>query len=581
MKRNIILLTCIVFVAGAVSAASEKPNILFIMSDDHTSQAVGVYGGRLAALNPTPTIDLIANGGVVMQNAFCHNAICTPSRACIMTGQYSSVNGCTTLNDALPPEKQYLSLEMKKAGYQTAVIGKWHLHARPSSFEYFKVLPEQGFYFDPIFYETGQQGRVERIHPYNPEETLVYEPDAVQMKGHSTDCITDAAIEWLEEKRDPHQPFFLKLHFKAPHDYFEYAPRYDDYLSDVTIPEAENMWERKNNGSIATRGYEDELIHYIGTSVGRRNRRRNYAENPRTPWADKVDHSLGDKEIKRQVYQEYMKAYLRCVKGVDDNVKRVVDYLKAEGLYDDTVIIYTGDQGFYLGEHDFIDKRWGYEEAMRMPLIVRYPKSISAGSRTDAIVENVDFAPTMLDFADLPTPDYMQGRSFREIIETGNEPSDWKKAAYYHYQMHMAHHDNPAHIAIRTKRYKLMLFYGSGWKGEAEPDTPPAWELYDLKLDPTEDNNLYDNPEYAGVIAELKDELKALRKQYKVDGPEFACNKVINEFWDYDDEDRAKAVAISKRLAEQVNQGEWPHAPNLKAAKEYAEKFRKQNEGKR
>jgi len=211
------------------------------------------------------------------------------------------------------------------------------------------------------------------------------------------------------------------------------------------------------------------------------------------------------------------------------------------------VIMYTGDQGFYLGEHDYIDKRWGYEEGMRMPFIVRYPKTIKAGSRTDAIVENVDYAPTMLEFAGVPTPSYMQGKSFKSILETGVEPADSKKAAYYHYWMHMKHHANPGHIGIRTKRYKLLFFYGAAEKSDTAA-TPPAWELYDLQRDPKEMNNLYDNPEYAGVIAELKTQLKDMRAKNGEDDPKFACNKVIEDFWDYDDEDRAKAIAISNRL---------------------------------
>ncbi|VGO19624.1 sulfatase family protein [Pontiella sulfatireligans] len=557
MKKNYLWVALGLAATLATAVNASKPNILFVMSDDHTSQAVGVYGSRLAKLNPTPTIDSIAKEGIVMENAFCHNAICTPSRACIMTGQYSAINGCPTLNDSLPAERQYLSMEMKKAGYQTAVIGKWHLHDLPSSFDYYKVLQGQGDYFDPFFYETGATGDVKRQMKWGSKPWTTFK-GAVEMKGHSTDCIADSALEWFKEKRDPEQPFFLKLHFKAPHDYFEYAPRYESYLAEVEIPEAANMWDRKKNGSIATRGVNDELLPYIGTSVGRRNLRRNYAEDKNTPWADQMDLSKSDDEVKRQAYQLYMKAYLRCVKGVDDNLKRVIDYLKAEGLYDNTVIMYTGDQGFYLGEHDYIDKRWGYEEAMRMPFIVRYPKSIKANTRSDAIVENVDYAPTMLDFAGVPTPDYMQGRSFKPIIESGKEPDDWKKAAYYHYQMHMAHHDNPGHIAIRTKRYKLIFFYGTPMDS-GTPDTPPAWELYDLKMDPSEDNNIYDNPEYAGIVAELKDELKTLRKEYKVDGPEFAYNKAINDYWDYDEEDRAKAEAISHSVIEKHKNGTWTH----------------------
>ena len=236
---------------------------------------------------------------------------------------------------------------------------------------------------------------------------------------------------------------------------------------------------------------------------------------------------------------------MRCVKGVDDNLKRVIDYLKKEDLYDNTIIIYTGDQGFMLGEHDYQDKRWAYEESMRMPFIVRYPKGIAAGSSSDAIIENVDYPVMMLDYAGVSKPSYMQGRSFRSILESGNEPQSWKKAAYYHYWMHMAHHDNPAHIAIRTKRYKLILFYGAKTDSD-QAQTPPAWELYDLSKDPKETNNLYDNPENKVVIEELKSDLKKLRTEYREDDPKFTCNKVIDEFWDYSVADRQKAIQISK-----------------------------------
>lgn len=515
------------------SMAAEKPNILFIMSDDHTSQAVGVYGGRLASLNPTPTIDSIAKEGVIMTNAFCTNAICTPSRACIMTGQYSAVNGVHTLSGKLSPENQHLAHEMKKAGYQTAVIGKWHLKHRPSAFDYYKVLPGQGKYHDPNFFE-GTLG-----------DTKGKE---VQMQGHSSDCVADSALDWFKNTRKKDQPFFLKFHFKAPHDMFEYAKRYESYLADVDIPEPASLWDNKKNGSIATRGYNDELVNYIGTSIGRRNHRRNYTKY----WAK--DKSLTDDEAKRQAYQGYLKAYLRCVKGVDDNLKRVIDYLKAENLYDNTIIVYTGDQGFMLGEHDYQDKRWAYEETVRMPFIVRYPKSIKAGSTSDAIIENVDYPAMMLDFAGVETPDYMQGKSFRSIIETGKEGNDWKKAAYYHYWMHMAHHDNPGHIAIRTKRHKLILFYGASIKSD-QAQTPPAWEFYDLKNDPKEMNNLYDNPEYANVIKELKSQLKELRKNYGEDDPKFAFNKVIDEFWDYDSEAKAKAIEISHDYTKLMKSG--------------------------
>ncbi|MFD2255218.1 sulfatase [Luteolibacter algae] len=524
--------------ASALPAAPKRPNILFVMSDDHTSQSIGAYGGRLAVLNPTPTIDSIAKEGILMENAFCQNAICTPSRASIMTGQSSAVNGCPTLGDPLPKEKQYLALELDKAGYDTAIVGKWHLDALPEAFHYYKVLPGQGKYHNPIFLEKGQTG----TQPYRSGGQTITLQSAVKMEGHSSDCIADSALEWFETKRNPEKPFYLSLHFKAPHDMFEYAPRYEEYLADVTIPEPANMRQRgEHSGSLATRGANDELIPYIGTSIGLRNPRRNYTNSG--AWAKDLDLTKSEAEIQGDAYQGYLKAYLRCVKGVDDNLKRVIDYLKAEGLYDNTIIIYTGDQGFYLGEHDFMDKRWPYEESMRMPFIVRYPETIKPG-KIDAIVENIDYAPTILDFAGVKTPSYMQGKSFKSILETGAEPQDWKKAAYYHYWMHMASHDNPACIAIRTKQYKLIQYYGAPINSD-QAETPPAWELYDLKKDPTEDNNVYDNPEYAGVIEELKQELKNRRAELGEDDPKFAFNKVIDEFWNYGPEKRARAIEIS------------------------------------
>ncbi len=525
MQRQTTLVVILWCLSAIAAPAADKPNILFIMSDDHTSQAVGVYGSRLAKLDPTPTIDRIAREGVIMQNAFCTNSICTPSRACIMTGQYSAVNGCPNLGNPLPPERQYLAIEMKKAGYETAVIGKWHLKIRPAAFDYYKVLPGQGKYHDPEFFE-GTYGDLKGGH--------------VQMTGHSSDCITDSVLEWFKNKRDESKPFFLKYHFKAPHDMFDYAQRYEDYLADVEIPEPESLYDNRQNGSIATRGHNDELIHVIGTSIGPRNHRRSYKG-----WGKA---GTTPDEIKHLAYQTYLKKYLRCVKGVDDNLKRVVDYLKAEGLYDNTVILYTGDQGFMLGEHDYQDKRWAYEESMRMPFIVRYPKTVPAGTRCDAIVENVDYGPLMLDFAGVTTPHYMQGRSFRSIIESGQEPADWKQAAYYHYWMHMAHHDNPAHVALRTKQYKLIFYFGAATNA-SRPSTPPGWELYNMTSDPLEMNNLYDNLKYADVIEDLKAQLKSLRAKYEEDDPKFPCNQVIDEYWDYDEDDRAKAVEISHRMA--------------------------------
>lgn len=550
--NKFLKISVLIFAMNMCFAQSKKPNVLFIMSDDHTSQAIGAYGGRLQKLNPTPTIDQIAKEGVVMTNAFCQNAICTPSRSSIITGQSSAVNGCPTLNDALPKERQYLPIEMKKAGYQTAIIGKWHLHELPETFDYYKVLPGQGDYFNPVFYDSDGTESI-KSKKYNIEK-------GSRMEGHSSDCIADSALEWFKNKRDPNKPFFLNLHFKAPHDLFQYAPRYETYLDDVVIPEPDNMRDRKNNGSIATRGDNGELIPYIGTSIGKRNPRRNYTNSG--AWSKDLDFTKSDEELHGDAYQGYMKAYLRCVKGVDDNLKRVIDYLKASDLYDNTVIIYTGDQGFNLGEHDYMDKRWAYEESMRMPFIVRYPKTIKAG-KINAIVENIDYGPTILDFAGVATPNYMHGKSFKSILETGKETKNSKTAAYYHYWMHMISHDNPGHIAIRTKQYKLILFYGAAMDSSVA-ETPPAWELYDLEKDPTEDNNVYDNPKYKEVIVDLKVQLKQLRKDYGEDDSKFVFNKVIDEYWDYDKEDKEKAIEISHNYLKKVK-GNLHNEKNSKA----------------
>ena len=538
MSKSILIFTVLVLTFQIGRTAAQRPNILFIMSDDHTSQAVGTYATVLKDLNPTPTIDTLAAEGITFDNAFCTNAICTPSRACIITGQYPHVNGVFDLRGNIPPEKQALPILFREAGYQTAMIGKWHLKKEPN-FDYYKVLPGQGKYFDTMF-------RIQGPRKW-PQNTVTHEGQ------HSSDAITDSALDWFKNKRDPDKPFFVCHQYKAPHDYFENAPRYQSYLRDVPIPEPPTLYDvPKTFGSIATRGHNDELIAHIGTSIGKRNPRRSYAVDlmERFPEEFPSDYevaSLSERETTRLAYQAYLRKYLRCVKGVDDNLKRLFDYLKEEGLYDNTVIIYTGDQGFWLGENDYQDKRWAYDPSMRMPFIVRYPVSIPGGTRSDAIVENVDYPALMLDFAGITRPNSMQGRSFKSICETGKEPANWKKAAYYRYWMHMAHHDNPGEMAIRTKTHKLIYFYGADYEGKNQ--TPPAWELYDLTSDPSELNNVYDSPAYSQLREQLKEQLARLRQEVGDDGSHYPdCEKIVQEFWDYDEGDRKKAVEISHRF---------------------------------
>lgn len=536
MNRTFPLFAAAVLFCGTpLLKAADKPNILFIMSDDHTAQAIGAYATLLKGLNPTPTIDSLAEEGILFENAFVTNSICTPSRACIITGQYNHINGVFDLGGNIPPEKQMLPIEMKKAGYQTAVIGKWHLKREPN-FDYYKVLPGQGKYFDT---ELRIQG--EKPWPGNVE---------VHEGKHSSDVITDAALDWLRNERDPDKPFFLCHQYKAPHDYFENAPRYQSYLADVEIPEPQTLYDVPDTwGSIGTRGHEDELTPHIGTSIGSRNPRRSYATHlfakfPEEYPEDYDPEKLSEVETTAISYQAYLKKYLRCVKGVDDNLKRLFDYLKEEGLYDKTLIIYTGDQGFWLGEKDFQDKRWAYDESQRMPLIIRYPQAIPAGIRTDAIIENVDFPALMLDYAGAAIPEGIQGKSFRQICETGREPANWKDAAYYRYWMHMAHHDNPGEMAMRTKEFKLIFFYGCNYEGGYQ--TPPGWELYDLRRDPHELNNVYDLPAYREVRDKLKARFAQLRREIGDDGSHFPLvERVVEEFWDYDAVDREKAIKLS------------------------------------
>lgn len=506
-----------------------RPNILFIMSDDHTSQGIGCYGSRLASLDPTPVIDSLAAQGMLFENAFCSNSICTPSRASVISGRYAHMTDTHDLDGTLAPEFHTLPRQLRAAGYQTAVIGKWHLTHEPVDFDHYCVLPGQGKYFDPTFVVRGDEQW--------PDNTM-------QVEGkHSTDAITDLTLEWLAQ-RDDSKPFFLMHQYKAPHDFFEYAPRYEDYLEDATIPEPASLRQTPAGyGSLATRGPDDTLAAHIGTSVTRRNGFRNYTHM----YADDV---ADDDEATSQAYQSYVKRFLRCVKGVDDNLGRLLAHLEESGLADNTIVIYCADQGFMLGEHDYIDKRWMLEESMRMPLIVRWPGHVRSGSRVDAIVENVDLCPTLLEIGGASTPSSVQGRSFAAMLASGQEPTDWKQEAYYRYWMHIAHHDVPAHVGIRTKTHKLIYYYGADFRDRGKPRTPPAWELYDLAADPGETNNLIDRPEHRELVAQLKQRLRQKRRSVGDTGEAFpAVEAIIQDFWNDDDEDRARAAAIAREYA--------------------------------
>ena len=492
-RVRVVVVATLLLLRCASAADAARPNILWIMSDDHAVQGVGAYGGRLAALNPTPTLDRLAREGIRMDRVFCSNSICTPARATVLTGQYAHTNRVRTLDDSLAPQQQVLPRLLRESGYVTAMIGKWHLDTEPSAFDYYCVLPGQGTYFNPVFHD-----KVRGTWPDNRRQmigSIVGHADAAL---HVEDAVTSLSLDWLKQ-RDQSKPFFLMHHFKSPHGNWENAERYDFLYDGVEIPEPSSLRTLPVNRSAATAG--------LGSSIGKRNPRRNMGQQM------SVDPSLPDDAYLKQSYQHYLKKYLRCIRGIDDNVARLIAYLEKTGELANTIVIYTSDQGQLTGEHDTFDKRWMYEESMRMPFIVRYPPTIKAGTTSDLLVTNVDFAPTLLDFGGVAAPATMQGRSFRAMLGGASAPADWQTSVYYRYWMHLAHHDVPAHYGVRTADFKLIFFYGLPLDatGALPPKTPAAWELYDLRSDPEELKNVYAEPAHAATVAKLKAELLRLK----------------------------------------------------------------------
>lgn len=477
----------------------KQPNILFIMSDDHGANAISAYQSRLSSIFKTPNLDRIANEGARFNNAYCTNAICTPSRATILTGKHSHTNGVRTLSDELDVSLETYPKMMQENGYQTAVFGKWHVHSEPQGFDHYEVLPCQGYYFDPYFLDSSCDWST--VGKFDHEV-------GKQHKGYVTDIITDKCMDWLKQ-RDEDKPFMLMCHHKAPHDDFLYHPRYEHLFDDIEIPEPESLWEDKGHRSIGSREY--------GTTVSEKNPRRNavkHMSQPDYPTGQLDIEGLDARERTKVAYQKYLKDYLRVVKGIDDNVGTILDYLDKEGLAEDTIVIYTSDQGMFLGEHDYIDKRWIYEEALQMPFLIRYPKEVKEKTIVNELVSNVDFAPTLLDYASISPASGMQGKSFRPLAKKSGL-TEWPNQIYYRYWMHMAHHDNPAHYGMRTKDYKLIFFYGLPLDaaGALPEPTPAGWELYDLKKDPNELKNVYEEPDYADVVEQLKKQLFELKKE--------------------------------------------------------------------
>ena len=462
--------------APALSAApGRRPNILYIMSDDHASHAISAYGSKI---NKTPNIDRVARGGMRLNNVFCTNSICTPSRGAILTGQYSHITGVKTLADPLDGARQNVAKLLQAGGYRTAIFGKWHLHNDPTGFDDWRILPGQGLYHDPVFIEKGAKKK----YP-----------------GYVTDLITDFTLDWLKG-RDKAKPFFLCCHHKAPHRAWQPDAKHARMYEDVTIPEPDNL-------------YDD----YSNRSKGAFNARMRVGEHmTKTDVKTDLPPDLKGNALRKWAYQLYIKDYLRCVASVDDNVGRLLDYLDSEKLAEDTIVIYTSDQGFFLGDHGWYDKRFMYEESLRMPFLIRYPRAIKPGSVNSDMVLNVDFAPMFLDYAGLKIPPDMQGRSFRGVVE-GRTPRDWRTSMYYRYWMHLSDHYVPAHYGVRTMRYKLIYYYGKALGASNAIDTPtePEWELFDLEKDPREMRSVYDDPAYQPVVKELKQLMEKHRRELR------------------------------------------------------------------
>jgi arylsulfatase A-like enzyme len=492
---RLLLILTIAFVgadATTFAAAKKQPNILFIFSDDHAYQAISAYGDKRHLLE-TPNIDRIGWEGMRFDRCLVPNSICGPSRASILTGKYSHLNGFyNNSNSRFDGSQQTFPKLLQGAGYQTAIIGKWHLISDPTGFDFWQVLPGQGVYYNPPMIKNGTR---------------------VKTEGYVTDLITDATLDWLKN-RDKSKPFMLMCQHKAPHREWAPALRHLDHDHDRKYPEPETLFDDYSGRGLAVRDQDMTIAKTFrpldakltpppGMTPAQLKVWNAYYE-PRNE-AFTNAHLTG-KDLVRWRYNRYMHDYLGCVKGVDENVGRLLDYLKQEGLEKDTIVIYSSDQGFFLGEHGWFDKRWIFEESLRTPFLARWPGVIKPNSVTKQIVSILDFTSTFLEVAGVKIPDDLQGHSLVPLFK-GKTPSDWRKSFYYqYYEYPVPHHVRP-HYGVVTDRYKLVHFF--------KPDVD-YWELYDNRADPLELWNVYDDPAYAKPVGELRTELARLRKELKV-----------------------------------------------------------------
>ncbi len=505
MKR---LLTFLLF--PLISFAQQRPNIIYIMSDDHDAGAISAYDPSLIA---TPNIDRIAKEGMLFQRAFVGNSICGPARATLITGQHSHKNGMKDNRTRFDSSRMTMPKLMQQAGYQTAIIGKWHLQSYPTGFDYWKIVPGQGLYYDP------------RI--------ISMKGDTTTYKGYATEVITDDALQWMKEKRDPSKPFMLLLHHKAPHRYFFAPLKYIEQYHTKIFPEPATLYTDTAGHGTAWRLQTMSVLHDMKLSSDLKVDPKYIMDIPwmkpdsaeiayynsimdRIPLKDKIRikeiyAERGEilqktrpqgRELLKLKYQWYMQDYLATCASVDENVGRVLDYLDQSGLASNTMVIYTSDQGFYLGQNGWFDKRWMYDVSMKTPLLVKWPGHIKAGTKTNAMVQNIDYASTFLDMAGAPIPAWMQGLSLTPIL-TGKIAALPRSSLYYHFYEYQADHTVLQHLGVRGQRYKLIYFY-----------TVNEWQLFDLDKDPREQKNLIASKAYRTILADMKKELLRLRDVY-------------------------------------------------------------------
>jgi arylsulfatase A-like enzyme/lysophospholipase L1-like esterase len=566
MRPFLILATALVTLAAS---AAERPNILFIFSDDHALNAISAYGGPLKDVAPTPNLDRIAREGMLFTRSFCSNSICGPSRAAILTGKHSIRNGfVSNEGTTFDGSQQTLPKLLQKAGYQTAIIGKWHLVSDPTGFDHWEILPGQGNYYNPDF--ITKDGRKRR-------------------EGYCTDLITDMSIEWLEKNRDPEKPFLLMSQHKAPHRNWAPAPRHLDLFDEVNIPEPATLFDdyanrsealKKQSMSIAKDFYWGHDMKFHGENVlpdhfltGMKNGEyERMSEEQKAAWdaayqaendaliAGVQSGEIAGDDITRWKYQRYIKDYLRTIRSVDENIGRLLEYLDKTGLAKNTIVIYSSDQGFYLGEHGWYDKRWMFEESLAMPLMVRWPGKVKEGITSAAMVQNIDYAPTLLEVAGAAVPEEMQGRSFLPVLAGGGAaPEGWRDAIYYYYSGEGTH-TVAAHDGVRTERYKLMYF----------PATK-EWNLFDLEVDPQEMKSFHDDPEYASTFSAMKARYEEIRRQYGVTPATTIDHRFGEKWWNDRHQEKKKQASAGGHelvfIGDSITQG-WEAA-----GKEVWEKF--------